>query len=84
MAGGIGAVLANGADGTVLHDSDLTGIQFPVKRGADGGEGTGFRGKDYGIAPMSHAQGAKPLGIPGSDEFLRGHDDQGIGAAQIF
>ena len=37
----------------VLHDSDLTGIQFPVKRGADGGEGTGFRGKDYGIAPMS-------------------------------
>ena len=84
MAGGDRAVLPDGAHSVTAGHYNLTRLQIPLEGGANGGEGAGLGGEDHRVAPTAHAQRPEAPGVPGGDELLGRHDDEGERAAQTL
>ncbi len=84
VAGGSRAVLPDGAYPVPAGHYDLTRLQIPLEGGPHGGEGAGLGGEDHRLAPAAHAQRPEVPGVPGGDELLGRHDDEGEGTAQTL
>ena len=85
MGGGV-AVGADAAQTEPVGHHDLAGLHIPQHPGAHGVQRAGFRRKGIAgaVGQLADAQRAEPMGVAGGDELGVGHDDQAVGALDLF
>ena len=81
----LSTVCPDRANAVAVCNNNFAGIQFPFELSLYAVQCTGFRSKyDTAVFPPSHTERTEAIGVSGSDQLLRGHNDQGISTFQVI